>query len=344
MQSEDNLTEFINSYEYSENSDDIPDEDSFSDCSPFITQPEALLVKTSVLSMRNSLLNIRESLNNYRSQAASKIQKFFRQSKLKPKLRQISALIRNLQISQFQTHKKASFESIWLFSQSKIEKAKLRNTNLIDDKLDCSQISQNFPSPRRKMLVRAVSIGRALKKIDNLVEKVVSRRTSPVSPVKTNQGYAKKVKKGNRDQTNLKILHCTKRNQKSFSIKLVSGSCSDESESQDSKSTTPGLDHVGWKTFRTSDDSTMESVNEPISGNIILRRKFRVRAQRRILMKLDELENALAIDLKAPSWSPSNIENSIVPCIFKDSKFCASDSFEMVKEKLICEYKDLIKL
>jgi hypothetical protein len=93
MQTEDHLTEFVNSYEYSENSEEIMDEVSFSDNSPFITQPEALLVNTSVLSLRNSLLNIRESLLNYRSKAACKIQRFFRSIKEKTRARRFFFLL-----------------------------------------------------------------------------------------------------------------------------------------------------------------------------------------------------------------------------------------------------------
>lgn len=329
---EDDSTESLNSYEYSENSEPISGNCTLYDCSAFVTQPEPHLLNTSLLSGNSSVINVRPSLELYKFKAASKIQYFFKAKKNKHK---IFTLINSLSKYQDQSMKEFGFYKFKAWIDTEEQAARIIQ---LCWKVYKGKILANLPSPRRQMLARAVSIGGSILKIQALIEKVVSRRSSPSSPCKEIKGGRRKLSQQMRSQ--------------SFSINLIQSACEDENETQDSKPSTPALEVWNKHNRNQSTDSTWESVSESVvMGSLLMKREFKVRTKRRSRMGVDELSNALNRDLEAVGWNWQEEESclifnniaSCVPVLKKDSKFCSFQNFDKLKNQLICEYKDLIK-
>ena len=320
---EDDSTESLNSFEYSENSEPISGNCTLYDCSAFVTQPDPRMLNTSLLSGSSSVLNVRPSLELYKFKAASTIQYFFKAKKNKQK---VAGLISTWSKCQDQTIKKWAFGSFKAWVSTQEQAAKVIQLSW---KVYKGRISLNLPSPRRNMLARAVSIGGSILKIQALIEKVVSRRSSPSSPCKEVKGARGRLSQQMRSQ--------------SFSINLIQSACEDENETQDSKPSTPALEVWSKHARNQSTDSTWESVSESVVlGSFVMKREFKVRTKRRSRMNVDELSKALERDLELGGWICQG-EESCVPLLKKDSKFCSFQNFEITKKELICEYKDLIK-
>lgn len=323
---EDDSTESLNSYEYSENSEPISGNCSFYDCSAFVTQSEPLLCNTSLLSGRESVINVRQSLELYKFKAASTIQNFFKAKKAQQKILNFTINLSKLSESTAKKHKIYSIKLIksWIFTKKRA--AKIIQLNW---KVYKARISQNLPSPRRQMLARAVSIGGSILKIHAMIEKVVSRRSSPSSPTKETKRFHRKLSPQMKSQ--------------SFSINLVQSAFEDENETQDSKPSTPAPEFYNKHNRNQSIDSTWESVNEStVIGSLVMKRDIRIRTKRRITMNLEELNFALKSDLEVDRWNCA-VENSCIPALKRDSKFYSFKDFNYLKNELICEYKNLIK-
>lgn len=276
---EDDSTESLNSYEYSENSEPISGNCSFYDCSAFATQYEPPLYNTSLLSNRDSVLNIRPSLDLYKHKSISLIQNFFRSKKSQQKFLKLSSHLSKL-LNKQKLYSVTLIKS-WIFTRKRAVKIIQLNWKVFK-----ARISHNLPSPRRQMLARAVSIGSSILKIHAMIEKVVSRRSSPSSPTKETRKSSRKLNPQMKSG--------------SFSINLIQSVCDDENETLDSKSSTPAPEFYNKHNRNQSIDSTWESVNE----SSVNEKEIKIRTKRSVTMNLDEL--SFKSDLEADGWNCAN--------------------------------------
>lgn len=315
---EENSTESIVSYMYSENSESSwVEKTSVIDFS--FTNEDQSLGRTSQLSCIKSAPNLRSSLQTYKIKSATRIQQFFRLKKLYSRIKDFLAKFKKINKRESMRKGLRKFK-FWVDLNHHCAK-------LIQNRWKLFRIRQKggIISPTRKLLVRAVTIGTKLLKIKKFIDKVVVSR-GPSPPTSPPPAYILNSESFYRSQSSV--------------ISLQPSICSDDPDTQETYTSTPSA-AINDK-FRYS---SIEFAPEKIKYSfcLVMKKPFQIRTKRKRILKLEDLEQQLMLD--QTSFTPWKIcsfaAKTEIPYLEENSEYFLQISSE-TKEKLLCEYKELL--
>lgn len=312
---EENSNESVVPYMYSENSESNNlGNTSVVDFS--FTNEEHSLGRTSQMPCIKSAPNFRTCLQMYKIKSATRIQQFFRLTKLKKQakdfLNKLKKIYRVLAL-----YKGLEKLKNWVRSRNNAAVAIQRKWRLF-----ISRQKEGVPSPTRRLLAKAVNIGNKLLKIRKVIDKVVSSRgpSPPTSPIPFQNSD-----RICRSQSNV--------------IFLKPSLSTDEPETIETINSTPNA--AGHDKFRYSSIEFAPGTLK-VELSLVMKRPFQIRTKRKQLLSLGELGKQLMIDQNNfVPWKPIKVLSNI-PCLEDHSSYFSVISSE-TKEKLLCEYKELLK-
>ena len=317
---EENSTESVVSYMYSDNSESsCVEKTSVIDFS--FTNEEHSLGRTSQLSCIKSAPNLRTSLQTYKIKSATRIQKFFRLKKLNSRLKGFFARSKDINSRQLMRKGLRGFRS-WVDLNHRCSRLIQRRWRLYRNRHKGGAVS-----PTRRLLVRAVTIGTKLLRIRRFIDKVVVSRgpSPPTSP----------------DPVSNLSLDLFYRSQSSV-ISMQPSVCSDDPDTQETYTSTPGAT-VSSKFGCSSIEFAPEQLK--YSFSLLMKKPFQIRTKRKRVLKLEELEGQLMLDQRSfMPWMSCSLGagETKIPCLGESCRYFDRVSSD-TKEGLLCEYKELLK-
>ena len=125
---------------------------------------------------------------------------------------------------------------------------------------------------------------------------------------------------------------------------------SDESDTTETISSTPLLDISPYKNSRNSRNSLdlgsfdWENVKlQHTKGSLIMKTPFKVRTKKQKELSFIDILNTFEIDFEESKKNKNKYIDSCIPQLMPDSVFYfLNNDFVIYKQKLVCEYKELI--